>query len=263
MRVLFLGDVVGAHALVTLAHALPVWRRDHGFDVVIANAENATVSRDDDPRRGFGMSMKAIETLLEAGVDIITGGNHSWDAPDCDSALDSARVLRPHNVVGALAGRGVAQFTAAGQTLTIINLMGASAAGERYTVSNPLAAFEALELRDRNVIVDFHSDSVTEKQTFAHAVDGRVSAVIGTHTHEPSLLVQTLPHGTVFVADAGMVGPQGGVQGIDPLFYVHEMSGFREPHSFELARGLLFVGGIALDITADGTATGERFAATL
>jgi metallophosphoesterase (TIGR00282 family) len=263
MRVLFLGDIVGAHALVELARALPVWRRDHRFDAVVANAENVTVSRDDDPRRGFGMSKKAIETLFEAGVDIITGGNHSWDAPDCDSALDSARVLRPHNVVGALAGRGVAQLTMATRTVTVINLMGASAAGERYTVSNPLAAFEALELVDRTVIVDFHSDSVTEKQTFAHAVDGRVSAVIGTHTHEPSLLVHTLPRGSVFVADAGMVGPEGGVQGMDPAFYIHEMSEFREPHSFELARGALFIGGIALDIAADGTAIGERFSATL
>ncbi|MBV8172781.1 MAG: YmdB family metallophosphoesterase [Candidatus Eremiobacteraeota bacterium] len=263
MRALFLGDIVGAHAVVAVAQALPAWRRDRGLDLVIANAENATVSRDDDPRTGFGMSAKAVETLLEAGVDIITGGNHSWDAPDCETVLDSARVLRPHNVAGTLAGHGVAEWKGGGRKIAVVNLIGASAAGRRYTVSNPLAAFDALALDDRHVIVDFHSDSVTEKQTFAHAVDGRVSAVIGTHTHEPSLLVHRLPRGSVFVADAGMVGPLGGVQGIGPAYYVHEMAEFREPHSFELASGPLTVGGIILEIAEDGSAMGERVAPTL
>ena len=295
MRALFFGDIVGSHALTTLAEALLVGgclqrrlveeremadligdapadrgrgtqvigrtqRREHRIDVVVANAENATVSRSDDPRVGFGMSAKAVQTLLESGVDVITGGNHSWDAPDCDEVLLGARVLRPLNVVGALAGRGVVEFTGGGHSLTVVNLMGATAGGRRYTVSNPLAAFEALTLPHARVIVDFHSDSVTEKQTFAHAVDGRAAAVVGTHTHEPSLLMHQLPGGTAFVADAGMVGPLGGVQGIGADFYVQEMREFREPHRFELAQGPLTLGAVLLEIGADGKTTAARFA---
>jgi len=260
MRLLFFGDIVGPRAVAALSERIPGWRREHAIDAVVANAENAVVSRPSDPRTGFGMSAQAVEALLEAGVDVITGGNHSWDAPDRESVLDSARVLRPHNVVGALPGHGVVEFTAGSQPLTIINLIGESAAGERYTVSNPLAAFEGLALGHARVLVDFHSDSVTEKQTFAHAVDGRVAAVLGTHTHEPTSLLHTLARGSIFVAEVGMVGPLGGVQGIAPEFFVREMREFREPHHFELAQGALTLGAVLLEIGEDGVNSAARFA---
>ncbi len=260
MRVLFFGDITGPDAVAALCRHIPGWRRDHGVDAVVANAENAVVSHPVDPRTGFGMDAHAVEALLEAGVDVITGGNHSWDAPDRESVLDSARVLRPHNVVGALAGHGVVEFTAGSQTLTIVNVMGESAAGRRYTVSNPLASFEALSLPHPRVLIDFHSESVTEKQTFAHAVDGKVAAVLGTHTHEPTSLLHKLARGTLFVAEVGMVGPLGGVQGIAPDFFVREMREFREPHHFELARGALALGAVLLEIGDDGVNSVSRFA---
>jgi calcineurin-like phosphoesterase len=108
--------------------------------------------------------------------------------------------------------------------------------------------------------VDFHSDSVTEKQTFAHAVDGRAAAVLGTHTHEPSGLMHRLPKGTLFVAEVGMVGPDGGVQGIAADFFVREMSEFKEPHHFNLAAGPLLLGAVLLDIGDGARSTIERFA---
>jgi metallophosphoesterase (TIGR00282 family) len=259
MRVLFFGDVTGPRAVAALADRLPRWRKAYRIDAVIANAENAVVSRTDDPRLGFGMDTHAVATLLQAGVDVITGGNHSWDTPDADDALDSARVLRPHNVFGALAGKGVTELKTDRGALTVINMMGASAAGERYTVSNPLAAFDALALPDAPVIVDFHSESVTEKQTFAHAVDGRAAAVLGTHTHEPSALLHRLPKGTLFAADVGMVGPDDGVQGVAPEFYVREMRDFKEPHHFDLAAGPLLLGAVLLEIGRGADSTIERF----
>jgi 2',3'-cyclic-nucleotide 2'-phosphodiesterase len=259
MRVLFFGDVTGPRAVAALANRLPQWRRTHRVDAVVANAENAVVSRTDDPRLGFGMDTRAVAMLLAAGVDVITGGNHSWDTPDADDALDSARVLRPHNVFGALAGKGVIELETDGGALVIVNLMGASASGERYTVSNPLAAFDALRLPNAPVIVDFHSESVTEKQTFAHAVDGRAATVLGTHTHEPSAILHRLPKGTLFVADVGMVGPDGGVQGIAPDFFIHEMRDFKEPHHFDLAAGPLLLGAVLFEIVEDQPSTIERF----
>jgi 2',3'-cyclic-nucleotide 2'-phosphodiesterase len=259
MRVLFFGDITGPRAVTALTLALPRWRRAHRIDAVIANAENAVVSRTDDPRLGFGMDTNAVARLLEAGVDVITGGNHSWDTPDAATALDSARVLRPHNVFGTLPGKGVIEFASDAGSLAVVNLMGASAAGERYTISNPLAAFDALHLPDVPVIVDFHSESVTEKQTFAHAVDGRAAAVLGTHTHEPSSILHRLPKGTFFVEEVGMVGPDGGVQGISPAFFVREMRDFKEPHHFELADGKLLLGAVLLEIGGTQTLI-ERFA---
>lgn len=260
MRVLFFGDITGPRAVAALVDALPRWRRTHRIDAVVANAENAVVSRTDDPRLGFGMDTGAVATLLEAGVDVITGGNHSWDTSDADDALESARVLRPHNVFGALAGKGVIELKTDRGALVVVNLMGASAAGDRYTVSDPLAAFEALQFPEAPVIVDFHSDSVTEKQTFAHAVDGRAAAVLGTHTHEPSQLAHRLPKGTLFVADVGMVGPDGGVQGIAADFFVREMREFKEPRHFDLAGGLLLLGAVLLEIGEGAQSKIERFA---
>lgn len=262
MRLLFFGDVVGPLAVAALSRHIPEWRSALRIDAVIANAENAVISRSDDPRVGFGMSAEAIEMLLEAGVDAVTGGNHSWDAPDAETALDNPRVVRPHNVYGTLPGKGIATIAVRGVDLTIVNLIGASAAGERYTVSNPLAAFDGLALPDANVIVDFHSESVTEKQTFAHAVDGRALAILGTHTHEPSSRLTRLPRGTVYATDVGMVGPDGGVQGIAPTYYVREMREFREPHHFELAAGELLLGAVLLDVGVGGAQTIERFTPT-
>ena len=247
--------------MVALARRLPTWRNEHRIDAVIVNAENAVVSRSDDPRRGFGMSTAAVDALLGSGVDVITGGNHSWDAPDAAAALAHARVIRPLNVGSDLPGKGFVEIAAGGGRLTIVNLMGASATGGRYPVANPLAAFEALRLGHSDVIVDFHSESVTEKQTFAHAVDGRAIAVVGTHTHEPSLLLHRLARGTLFVADTGMVGPLDGVQGIAPGYYVREMRGEIPSEPFTLAVGRLFIGGVLIETRADGTRRMERFPA--
>lgn len=259
MRVLFFGDITGPRAVAALADRLPHWRRTYRIDAVVANAENAVVSRTDNPRIGFGMDSRVVETLLEAGVDVITGGNHSWDTPDADDMLESARVLRPHNVFGALAGKGVIELKTDRGALVVVNMMGTSAAGERYTISDPLPSFDALQFPDAPVIVDFHSELVTEKQTFAHAVDGRAAAVLGTHTHEPSAILHRLPKGTFFVADVGMVGPDGGVQGIAPEFFIREMREFKEPHHFDLAGGPLLLGAVLMELGTQSPSI-ERFA---
>ena len=259
MRILFFGDLTGPDALAALARHLPEWRQEDKVDVVIVNAENAAVSRTDDPRRGFGMSVNAVDALLAAGVDVITGGNHSWDTPDAAGALARAQVIRPLNVGSDLPGKGFVEIVAAGEPLAVVNLMGASATGGRYPVANPLISFESLGIGHANVIVDFHSESVTEKQAFAHAIDGQAIAVLGTHTHEPSLLLHRLPRGTLFVADTGMVGPLDGVQGMTPEFYVREMRGVNPAGPFTLAKGRLFIGGMLIEARKNGGHHIERF----
>ena len=262
VRILFFGDLTGPIARAELVRRLPQWRRDQRIDTVIVNAENSVVSRTDDPRRGFGMSVQSVDALLAGGVDVITGGNHSWDAPDAAAALSRDRVIRPLNMTGDLPGKGYVEIETAGGRLTVINLIGASALGGRYPVTNPLSSFDMLGLNHSDVIVDFHSELVTEKQAFAYAVDGRAIAVLGTHTHEPSLLLHRLAGGTFFVADTGMVGPEGGVQGIGAEFYVREMRGTSPAGPFALADGPLFFGGVLITTGKNEENRIERFPAS-
>jgi metallophosphoesterase (TIGR00282 family) len=216
MVVLFIGDIVGPAAAAYVAARAPRLRREHGVDLLIANAENSAPS-------GMGMAAEQRDLLLAGGVDVITGGNHSWDGEQARAALEHPRVLRPHNLPAGVPGNGLLHLRAAGRDVTVLNL------GDTR-VLDPLEAVggRALEPyrcwlraeRRGEVIVDFHGEHVLEKQTFAHAVDGEAAAVLGTHTHEPTLPLHILPGGTGLVTDVGMTGPLGGVQGFAPGNFV-------------------------------------------
>lgn len=209
MIVLFFGDIVGEEATAYLAQRVPELRREHGADLVIANAENCAPN-------GLGMAAKQVEWLFDSGVDVITGGNHSWDSPESVEALEHPMVVRPCNLAAGAAGRGVVHVEAAGETVTVLNLADAcSMKGAKAVARLWQPAYASWVTADKRgtVIVDYHGDHVIEKQIFARAVDGEAAAVLGTHTHEPTLPLQILPAGTALVTDVGMIGPTGGVQG--------------------------------------------------
>jgi len=253
MRVLFFGDVVGEQAVNELARYVPNWRQEYDLDLVIANVENAVVSRPEDLWSGFGMTLEVVKTLTEAGVDVLTGGNHSWDAPNAEIVMAHPQVVRPHNVVERLPGKGSLTLKVRDKQVVVLNLMGASAAKLRYKTIKPLESFEACGFPvDSLVIVDFHTESPMEKRAFAHAVNGRAAAVLGTHTHEPSLLLHRLSKGTFFVADVGMNGPSGGVLGIGADYFVSKMRDADASVLFTLAEGSLQLGAVIFDI-AEGT----------
>jgi metallophosphoesterase (TIGR00282 family) len=253
MRVLFFGDVVGEQAVHQLAKDLPNWRQEQRIDLVIANIENSVVSHPEDLWSGFGMTTETVRILTEAGVDVMTGGNHSWDAPHPETVMGHPQLLRPYNVENDLPGKGVLTLEVKGKTVSVLNLMGASAAGRRYTVTNPLQAFEACNFPpDHLVIVDYHTESPMEKQAFAHAVDGRAIAVLGTHTHDPSLFLCRLPGGTFYVTEVGMNGPSGGVIGMHPDYFVKKLREPGVPVSFTLAQGPLQLGAVIFDVV-EGT----------
>ncbi|HVA37111.1 MAG TPA: YmdB family metallophosphoesterase [Candidatus Dormibacteraeota bacterium] len=248
MRVLFFGDVVGIEAVRHLAARIPQWRREAAADLVIANAENAVVSRPESVQRGFGTSDEAVDLLLGAGVDVLTGGNHSWDAPDADRVLRRPRVLRPMNLLEDLPGTGIERLVRAGRRVAVVNLIGRSAAHPHITARDPVEAFASLSFEDDElVIVDFHAEMVTEKHAFAFAADGQAAAVVGTHTHEPSLLMHRLPLGTLFCADAGMNGPSGGIVGIAHEVFVRRLRG-ADAGPFALAGGPFQLGAVLMDL---------------
>ncbi len=205
MNILIVGDVVGKVGRRALASLLPDLRRRHNLDLVIANGENAA--------GGKGLTPSTADELFEAGVEVVTSGNHIWHYREIYSFLDGeAPVLRPLNYPGGAPGRGV--ITRNG--ITVINVIGRTFMPG--TLNCPFRAVDdALAgLRDpRPVIVDVHAEATSEKAALAWYLDGRVSAVVGSHTHIPTSDTRVLPKGTAFVTDVGMVGPYNSILGME------------------------------------------------
>lgn len=257
MNMLFVGDIVGAAATTLVAECLPELRREHRLDLVVANAENCAPS-------GLGMTVELIELLFESGVDVITGGNHSWDSPESESALSHPRVLRPHNLLGGVPGRGLLSLEVSSQTVTVLNLADACALRSTKAVSGKvLPTYPCWLAADckGTIIIDYHGDHVTEKQIFAYAVDGEVAAVLGTHTHEPTLPLHILPGGTALVTDVGMTGPLGGVQGFAHGNFVAGLKQKGNPFALPLptpTEGPIVLGAVLLEIEGGKTRQIER-----
>src|SRR5436305_1487642 len=203
MRLLFVGDVVGRSGRAAVTERLPALKRDWQLDCVIVNGENAA--------GGFGITEPIYNELIDAGADVISGGNHSWDQREALVFIERApRLIRPHNYPPGTPGRGMVLFEAGnGARVLVLNLMGRVfmdplddpfAAAEREISACPLkTAADA-------IVVDMHCEATSEKQAMGHFCDGRASLVVGTHTHAPTADHRVLAGGTAFVTDAGMTG---------------------------------------------------------
>jgi metallophosphoesterase (TIGR00282 family) len=255
--VLFFGDIVGADATRYLGDRIPQLRARHRADLVIANAENCAPN-------GLGMTPGQVEWLLDQGVDVITGGNHSWDSQDSVDALDNPRVIRPLNLAEDVPGKGSIMVNTEQGMVTVINLADActmksvKAAAGKFLPA--YASWVAAE-KSGTVIVDYHGDHVLEKQIFARAVDGEAAAVLGTHTHEATLWLHLLPGGTALVTDVGMTGPVGGVQGFGYDMFVAGLKKTGNPFELGIPRpltGPIMMGGVLLEIDGGKTLRLER-----
>ena len=255
MRILFSGDVAWNIGRYALAQALPILRREWGgFDFVVINCENAAA--------GKGMTEKVFQELLDLGVDAMTSGNHIWDKNIFYPILDSdTRVFRPANYPPSCPGQGCGVVEGrGGKRLGILNLEGQVF---MPPIDSPFLCADARleELRAREgdtlpVLVDFHAEASSEKQALAHYLDGRVTAVIGTHTHVQTADEHILPGGTAFLCDAGMTGGQGGILGVSvetvlPKF----LTGM--PTKFEMCEDSPAFDGAVLDVD-EATGLAER-----
>jgi len=204
MKILFIGDVVGRLGRKTVQALLPALRQETEAHVVVINGENSAGGR--------GLTLATADELFSAGVDVITSGNHVWEMREIYPILDSeSPILRPLNYPPGVPGRGLLIAHGA----AFINLQGRTFMG--VDADCPFrAADKALEgLKDAPVIiVDIHAEATSEKVALAWYLDGRVSAVIGTHTHVATADARILPKGTAFVTDAGMVGPRDSIIGV-------------------------------------------------
>jgi 2',3'-cyclic-nucleotide 2'-phosphodiesterase len=211
VRILFIGDIFGKPGRNIVREQLEALVEEHGVHLVIANGENAA--------GGFGITPSLAEELLELGIDVLTTGNHIWDKREIMEYFETAngsgparRVLRPANYPAGLPGTGVFEgHTREGVAYAVVNLQ-----GRVFMAPNedPFADTLLQRIQARVVFVDFHAEATSEKIAMGWYLDGRVTAVIGTHTHVPTADERILPQGTAYLTDVGMTGPYDGVIGV-------------------------------------------------
>ena len=247
MRVLFIGDVVGSPGRAGLARAMPGIRERHGPDLVIANGENSA--------GGLGITEKTANELFEAGVDVITTGNHVYRHRDAYEFLDrSDRVIRPANYMTGNPGRGSTIATVSDRRVAVVNLSGSV---QLRVARSPFPEADAIVDRLSGeadaIVVDFHAEVTSEKVAMGWHLDGRVAAVLGTHTHVPTADARVLPGGTAFVSDVGMTGSRAGVIGVRRE---QALESFRTqmPVKFDTADEDVWVNAVAVDVRDDGLA---------
>ena len=240
MKLLFIADIVGQPGRRAVKELVPRLRQEQGIDVVVANGENSA--------GGSGITSKTAGEIFSAGVDIITSGDHLWDQKEVMELLhNERRFVRPLNYPAGTPGQGSTVFEAKDHVpVGVINLQGRTF---MPALENPfhvaLAEVERLRQSVRIVFIDFHAEATSEKVALARLLDGRVSALIGTHTHVQTADEQIFPGGTAFLCDAGFTGPHESVIGreIEPIIqrFLTNM-----PQRFEVAKGRVLLQGVVV-----------------
>ena len=216
-RVLAVGDVVGAPGLERVRRNLRRMKREHKVDFTVVNGENAAV---------VGLLPNQAEDILDAGADIITMGNHTWGKREIVTYLDDCpRILRPANYAPQVPGRGWQVVETAAGDVAVIDLIGRC--NMDYGPNNPFLLVEQIlkEITAKIILVEIHAEATSEKLAMGYMLDGRVSAVWGTHTHVPTADARILPKGTGYVTDLGMTGPRDSVLGIRPELSIAKFRG--------------------------------------
>ena len=216
-KVLAVGDVVGEPGLERIRRSLRYLKRTTGADFVIVNGENAS---------GVGITPHQAEDILDAGADVITLGNHSYNRREIVPYLDECpRILRPANEAPQRPGRGWGLYDSKCGKVAVIDLIGRC--DMAYGPDNPFLLMDKLlkEIDTKLILVEIHAEATSEKLAMGHMLDGRVSAVWGTHTHVPTADAQILPKGTGYVTDLGMTGPKNSVLGIKPQQSIQSFRG--------------------------------------
>jgi 2',3'-cyclic-nucleotide 2'-phosphodiesterase len=255
MNILILGDVFGQPGREAVKAHLPVLRRDLDLDVAIVNAENAA--------HGFGLSEKICGELYDAGADVLTTGNHVWDQRELIAYIErDPRVLRPANFPPGTPGAGMRRHVLAdGRSVLVVNLMGRLF---MESLDDPFRALDAILEQNAlgggaAILVDFHGEATSEKTALGHFADGRVSAVIGTHTHIPTADQQILPGGTAYISDIGMCGNYDSVIGMEKAAAVRRFVTRMPGQKPQPAEGEATLCG-AFIVTDDATGLARRIA---
>jgi metallophosphoesterase (TIGR00282 family) len=251
MKLAFFGDVVGRAGRQAVSDHLPGLRRDLGLDAVVVNAENAA--------GGFGITESTARQLFDAGADVLTLGNHSFDQAQALSFIDrEPRLLRPANYPPGTPGKGANLYDLGGYQLLVVSLHGRVfmdslddpfQAAERELSAAPLG-----QVADA-VLVDMHAEATSEKKAMGYFCDGRASLVVGSHQHVPTADAMILPQGTAFQTDAGMCGDYNSIIGMEPDEPLRRFTTRIRSGRFETASGPATLCGVYVETDAEGLAT--------
>jgi metallophosphoesterase (TIGR00282 family) len=241
LRVLLTGDTMGRPGRTVIEERLSDLRREREIDLVVANVENAAA--------GFSITPRIAEELFAAGVDVMTSGNHIFDKKEIlDYIVREPRLLRPANYAPGVPGRGRWTGRVRGVPVTVLNLQGRVF---MTPCDDPFRSAEAqlssLDAGHRVILVDFHAETTSEKMALGRFLDGRVSAVVGTHTHVQTADEQILPGGTAYLTDLGMTGPHDGVIGMRTEIVLDRFQ-LGLPAKFEPSSGAIQLNGLLVEI---------------
>ena len=246
MKIIFIGDVVGKQAREALINKIPDIKNKYEPDVIIVNAENAAA--------GYGLNKKIALQLIESGVDAITLGNHAWDQKEMLSFIEECpKIIRALNYPAGVPGRGFYEFQLVdGRKIIIMQIMLRLFMGlsldDPFSVTKNFLQKEKLGSTCNAIIIDMHGETTSEKNAYGHYFDGKVSAIIGTHTHIPTADAKILDYGTAYQTEVGMTGNYNSVIGMDKENPIHGfIRGYRSEGRFFPAEGHITVCGAYIE----------------
>ncbi len=237
MKILMFGDVVGEAGTAYFQKQAPVLRRQYGADLIVVNGENSA--------KGNGITRQSAEQLFAGGADVITTGNHCFRRK-CDEIFENDRILRPANFPGDAPGSGVCILDCGAYSVAVVNLMGTAF---MEALDNPFTVIDEIlpTLGTPNILLDFHAEATSEKRAMGWYLAGRVSAVIGTHTHVQTADAEILDGKTGYLTDVGMVGGARSVLGVNVEQAIAKQR-FHRPVQFTEAGGPCILNGVVLEI---------------
>ena len=244
MKILAIGDLIGNAGIKELRKQLDKIRKEENIDFTIVNGENAA--------EGMGITQKNLDDILSQKVDVITMGNHTWAKKDIFKFIDHPKLIRPANYPKGLLGKGYGIYTCQNKKIAVINLIGR--VDINVLSENPfIIAKELVEELQKQVdiiIVDFHAEATAEKIAMGYFLDGKATAVFGTHTHVQTADEKILPKGTAYITDLGMTGPKNSVIGMD-IEVSFKRFETTLPERYRIATGETMLNGVIFDIDDD------------
>lgn len=241
MRILAVGDIVGESGVRKLKEMLPQIKENEKIDFVITNGENSA--------GGMGITERNFKDIIEAGTDVITMGNHTWGKKDIFNFIDNPKLLRPANYPKGVVGKGIGIYECNGRKIAVMNFIGR--VDINILSENPFIMAKEMVEEIKNkvdiIIIDFHAEATAEKIAIARYLDGKITALFGTHTHVQTADEQILPKGTAYITDIGMTGPKNSVIGMDVDASIKRFE-TTLPEKYKLAEGECILSGVIFDI---------------
>ena len=244
MKILAVGDIIGESGVRKLKELLPKIKKEENIDFVITNGENSA--------GGMGITERNFDDLLNAGTNVVTMGNHTWGKKDIFKFIDHEQLLRPANYPQGVVGKGVGIYECKGKKIAVMNFLGR--VDINILSENPFVmAKEMIEkIKDEvdMIFIDFHAEATAEKIAMGRYLDGKITALFGTHTHVQTADEQILPEGTAYISDIGMTGPKNSVIGMDVQASIKRFE-TTLPEKYKLAEGECIFNGVIFEIDDD------------